>query len=212
MTDIISALQAQRIQRLDRSERYTELREEATRARGEDVKALLTGRTPSDLKLPSTAAALRKHYYDMLSVYQGGSFAFAKALTKRGVALWMRVLQAQQESGVDPEQFIRAQFVWFHKAFGKAPTVEQLTTEAATQRAIEVGGTVKSNVVSNNIPAKLGIAEIFRQSEKMVQEIMRAQGCVSREAFYRDYILTGVFCLPKQFLKADPAYLRVVNG
>lgn len=208
LTDIISTLEAQRIQTLERSERYSDLRVEATRARGEAFKSLVTG-VPQGVALLPAAAILRKHYYDMLSTYRGGSFAFSKALTKRGAALWMRVLVAQQASGVPAEQFIRAQFVWFHKAFGKEPAVTQLATEAATNRAVEVGGTAKRNVVSNNKPAAVSLAEVFRESERLVQDIMRAQKCVSREAFYRDFVLTGVFCLPEKFLQADPAWRKV---
>lgn len=208
---IIDIIQENKLRSVKRSIQFSEQREKATNHHGEVAKSVLSGK-PMHPALPMEAQTLRTTYYEMLKDYKGGSFYRVPGpINKKGVSLWKRVEKARQRAGVDPKTFLKAQFAWFHKNFGKAPTVEQLTTDAAVARVAEVGEVKQRRIVSNGNEAKIDLADVFRQSEKLLRDMMRAQGYSSREQFYRDFILTGVLTLPKEFLKADPAYRKVVN-
>lgn len=208
---IIDVLQKNKLRSVKRSIQFSEQREKATENHGKVAKSVLSGK-PIHPGLPMEAQALRTTYYEMLKDYKGGSFYRVPGpINKRGVALWQRVEKARKKAGVDPKSFLKAQFAWFHKNFGKAPTVEQLTTDAAVERVVEVGEVKQNRIVSNSNETKVNLADVFRRSEKLLQDMMRAQGYSSREEFYRDFIVTGILTLPKEFLKADPAYRKVTN-
>ena len=173
MGDILTALREQRLRSIKRSIQYQEQREAATAYHSQLAKSVISGK-PLDSSLPLEAQALRTLYYDMLKDYQGETFKIPGPLTKRGEALWNREEKARQAAGVDPKKFMKAQFVWFDKTFGKAPTAVQCATEAAVQRVLEVGDVQVKRVVGAQ-PANVPLADVFRQSEKLLRDMMRAQ-------------------------------------
>lgn len=211
MGNITEALRKHRLKTAHKSLQYSEQREAATAQHGELVRGMLSGKAPAS-SLSVEAQALRSLYYDMLRDYKGDQYAIPKPLTKRGEALWTRVDAARKRAGVDPKQFMKAQFAWFDKAFGRAPSVEQLTTDAAITRVSEVGEVTRKRIVGRSIEADIDLASIFRQSEKLLQDMMRAQSYTDRTEFYKDFVLTGVFTFDKRFLDADPAYRRARVG
>jgi hypothetical protein len=211
MSDIRSVLEQRSLRKLKKSIQFSEQREAAIAHHSQVAKAVLKGeRLPSSLTFE--AQALRTLYYSMLKDYAGEMFAVPTLPTKRAEALWKRVGEACKKSGCSPKKFMRAQFAWFDKVFGRAPQLIQLTTDAAVQRALEFSGNADRRIVGNNINAKVSLADVFRQSEKLLRDMMRAQGCKTREEFYERFVLTELFVFPKEFLKADPAYRRVVDG
>jgi len=210
MSDILTALEKRRLSSINRSIQYSEQCEQSVRQQAAEVKSLLSGKKQVIDGLSAEAQNLRLLYYSMLRDYRGDIYK-SKPLTKRGRALWLRVEKAWRRAGCDPKKYMHAQFKWFHKAFGKAPEVQQLATDGAVDRAREYTGTTEFRVMGVK-KANIGLADLFRESEALLREVMRAQKCKSREEFYKDFVLTGMLCFPKQFLKADPAYERAMNG
>ncbi len=210
MGDIRDALEERRLRSLKKSIQFSEQREAATAYHSQVAKAILTGKElPSDLTLQ--AQTLRTLYYSMLKDYEGESYRLPRPITKRGVAMWKRVGDACEKAGCDPKKFMRAQFDWFHRTFGKAPVLTQLASVTAVTRAQEFTGNAQRRIVGNNIKAKVSLADVFRQSEKLLRDMMRAQDCKTREEFYERFVLTEVFTLPTEFLRADPAYRKVAH-
>lgn len=211
MSDILTTLEQRSLRQLKNSIQFSERHEAATAYHSQLAKAMLTGEPlPSFLSLE--AQTLRQLYYSMLKDYQGALYTLPGPPTKRSEALWKRVEDACKRAGCEPKKFLRAQFAWFHKSFGSAPKLTQLTTDSAVQRALEFEGNTERRIVSNNVDAGVSLADIFRQSEKLLRDMMLAQGCKTREEFYKRFVLTDVFMLPKEFLQADPAYRKVANG
>lgn len=208
MGNIVDALREHKLRSIKRSVQYTEQREAATERHAQLAKSVISGK-PLESSLTLEANTLRTLYYEMLRDYKGGShFNIPGPVTKRGAALWTRVEAARKRAGVDAKTFLRAQFAWFDKNFGRPPQLPQLTTDAAVERVAEVGTIQMRRIVGAGVEAKVDKAAVFRQSEKLLQDMMRAQKCDSREEFYREFVLSGVFTFPKDFLNADPAYRR----
>lgn len=206
---VLDAIREKRLNAAKASVRYQEATTERTRDLAADVKHMLKGET--GVAQAAEESNLRTMYSRMVDDYYGGTqFQAYAVMNNRSKALWKRVKNRCVESCVDPESFLKAQFVWFDKNFGKPPTVIQLTTEAAVDRAKEFGGTVASRVVANTVPAKLDFASIMRRSEQQLQEMMRAHD-MTREEVYKNFVITGLFSFPPEFLKADPAYKRAMN-
>lgn len=206
ISDRLVEMKAQSLRRSISASEYTERR---VRNNAAVAKEVLTGKRPSQ-DLPLEIRVLKDKYYSMLKDYTRSVQSMAPLeMNKRSVALWTRVEKARTAAGCSADKFLTAQFLWFDKAFGKAPSVEQLTTEAAIDRALEYTGEAK-RVVGNNIKHASDKVSVFRHSEQLVQDIMRAQG-VTRVEFYKQFVLTGHFTLPKEFMEADPAYQEVVG-
>lgn len=206
---ILDAIEQQRAQATSRSADYSELREKATSLQAQAVKQMLSGET-TGTGVHATEMALASTYYRMLEEYTGKpNYAMAKWSDKSS-AFWRRVAQAQEKSGAEPEEYLRAQFKWFDKAFGKAPDMVQLTTELAIQRAADyiVSDTQNTRRVVGAQPLKVPFADLMRQCEKQVLEICRANK-MDRVTFYRTLVKTGIIPLPKQFLDADPVWKTV---
>lgn len=210
MSDIRTTLEQRSLRKLKNSINYAEKREAATAHHAEIAKAMLRGE-PLQSSLSLEAQTLRTLYYGMLKDYKGEHYALPGPPNKRAQALWKRVADACMESGVDPKKYMRAQFAWFDKAFGKAPDLTQLSTSTAVERAREFTGSTERRIVGSH-KAQVSLADVFRESEKLLRNMMRAQGCTSREEFYERFVLTEVFTFPQAFLKADPAYRKVANA
>jgi hypothetical protein len=209
MSSILDAIEQQRAQSTARSVDYSELREKATSLKAQAVKQMLKGETTGTGE-HATEMSLATIYYRMLEEYTGKpNYAMAK-WNDRSLAFWKRVAQAQEKSGAEPEEYIRAQFKWFDKAFGKPPDLVQLTTELAIQRAADYAASDEKNTrrVVGAQQLKVPFADLMRQCEKQVLDICRANK-MDRETFYRTLVKTGLVPLPKQFLDADPVWKKV---
>lgn len=190
----------------ERSERAREAHQ-AARQLSLETKMAAVERMLSDEDFDETTPVapivLKALYYSMYLDYTGDRFLFAKEYNARSRALWTRVEETRQAAGVEPEVFMTAQFVYFHEAFKTYPRLPQLTTEEAVKRAREYAGKVKRVVGAQ--PAPVNRADSFKQTEKLIQRTMRAQG-IDRVEFYKRFILTGEMIVPEQFLRLDPAY------
>lgn len=205
---IVDILREKKLKSLKSSIQFQETLERHTHGLAADVKDMLSGNTGD--ALAPTESNLRTIYSRLLNEYYGGTkFVTYAVMNKRSVALWHRVSVRCEESGLSPEAFLKAQFVWFDKSFGRPPNVVQLTTEAAVLRAKEVA-LPTGKVVTSAVPAKLDLASILRRAEQQMQELMRVHS-MSREEVYGTFIVTGLFSLPQEFLNADPVYKKVVN-
>ena len=174
------------------------------------VKQMLKGETTGTGE-HATEMSLATIYYRMLEDYTGKpNYAMAKWNAK-SLAFWKRVAQAQEKSGAEPEEYIRAQFKWFDKAFGKPPDLVQLTTELAIQRAADYAASDEKNSrrVVGAQQLKVPFADLMRQCEKQVLDICRANK-MDRETFYRTLVKPGIVPLRNQFLDSDPV-LKMVS-
>lgn len=210
MSGILDAIRERKAKSLARSTSFSEALDASVSEKAKRAKNLLvSGGEPTAEYGPEML--LRGLFYGMKEDYVGKYFAIPKN-TKRSLSLWKRVEKAREEADVPPEVYLRAQFHWFDKVYGKAPTLSQLATEAAIERAQEfsVDKTVNKErrILGNNRPADLSFADIMRQTERQIRDICRAQK-MTREEFYRELVLTGVMSIPKQFLDADPIFKRV---
>ena len=195
---------------LKRKESFKAMKEQEFEQKTESVKAILGGGNQYSA-VPVELTTLRDLYFRMIQTYTGNTQYYSAEMSDRHVALWIRVEKARRTVGCDPERFLKAQFVWFDKAFGTSPTTQQLATEAAVERAREYTGSTEGKVLGNIRKAPVSKADVFRESEKTLQKMMAAQEC-TREEFYEKFVLTGLYSFPKEFLKADPAYQRVMKA
>ena len=207
MSDIQEILKKNRLLKISRSERFTENQEQSVSSKASHVKRILGGEDDSDAT-PIALTVLKDTFYNMLSTYKGKFVSHPVDMNKKSLALWTRVESCRAQADCDAGRYLKAQFVYFDKTFGKAPAVEQLATEGAIDRALEFTGSTKGRVLGNERKAPISKADVFRESEKTLQKMMAAQGC-NREEFYRKFVLTGIFGFPDDFLRADPTYQRV---
>ena len=202
---IIELLQEQRVKKLQRAEQYANHKEKVLNSKAEAVKRILRGDKAIE-GLSITASHLRDLYYDRLRAYKGENYSYDPGVTKAGTRLWERVEKAFNTSDVDPERFIKAQFAFFDKAFGKAPEITQLATQTAVDRAREYEGLTEGRVLSNARKAPITKADTYRQSELMIQQIMAAQK-MTRVEVYQKLVANGLVSLPPEFMERDPAYI-----
>jgi hypothetical protein len=207
VSDIQEILKKNRLLRINRSERFTENQEQDVSNKASHVKRFLGGEDSGNAN-PVALTVVKDTYYNMLGTYKGKFVSHSVDMNKKSLALWTRVENCRAQADCDAERYLKAQFAWFDKAFGKAPTVEQLATETAIDRALEFTGSTKGRVLGNERKAPVTKADMFRESEKTLQKMMAAQGC-NREEFYRKFVLTGIFGFPDDFLRADPTFQRV---
>jgi hypothetical protein len=154
-------------------------------------------------------AILRATYYSMLEDYTGKKSFAKRDWTKRSEALWGRVESAYETSGVELDHFMKAQFSYFHRVFGRAPKPHQLTTEGAVFRAQNYSGS-KARVIGNDIRHKTTVSERFKLADKQMREICHAQN-KSRKEVYEDFVIPGFICFPQDYLDADPTYKALVK-
>lgn len=205
---IRDAIREQKLKTLRKSLSYSEAVERHTHEQAVRTKELLTGQLSTEL---SPDVLLRDAYFKQHASYTGKtSYAMKSEQTKKSKALWERVAAKWQQSGVSPDDYIKAQFMWFDKNFGKAPTVVQLATDAALDRAREMPKTVVHRVVGVQ-EVKVDFAQLMRDTEKQMQTLMRANN-LTREQVYTNLVLTGIYSFPKEFLNADPIYKKLTEG
>lgn len=209
MSDIKEILKQHQLKRLARGDRFSEMYDQHVSSNASTAIGVLGGQG-SGSSVPISVVQIRAIYNKMLQSYTGHMPVLETKMNKKSTSLWTRVEKAVYQSGCDPERYLKAQFTWFDKAFGRPPTLSQLTTTAAIDRAVEFSGTTKGRVLGNMRKAPITKADTFRESEKLLQNMMTAQSC-SREEFYKKFVLTGLYTFPKEFLGADPTYQRLVS-
>lgn len=153
-------------------------------------------------------AQLSHHYYDMQAKYSNKRVVTRPKESKKRTQFWSRVQEACKVSEVSPERYMKAQFDYFHVAFGTTPKMANLATDAAIERAKAYDGKTSGKIVGNAIEAGVSLGSVFARCEKQVRDIMRAQR-VTREEYYQRFVLTRLIAMPQEFLNADPVYRKV---
>jgi hypothetical protein len=209
--NILEALKKRRLKAVKSSITYGETRDAIVSEKAKAVKVTLADLHGTEVPKDAEEIRISGFYYRMVDEY------FAKpvirmptTMTKRGLALWRRVVISCKASGVDPELYMRAQFDYFNKHFGRPPEVFQLATENAQERAIQfaAGGQTSKKIVGNDIRHKGDLASIMRIAEKQMQDVCRAQS-LTREEVYKNLVIPGLLLFPKEYLEADPVYKRI---
>jgi hypothetical protein len=205
--DVIALIQKQKLTSIKRSISAAESHEARVSHNAARATAIVAGKSPFAGKEHFEEYVLRDIYMRTLEEYERKpNHAYTgQPFTPRGLALWRRVAACWKTSGVDPETYVRAQFTYFHNAFRKAPTAQQLATDAAVVRAASV---VVTKVTTNNIPATIDTADLFRCCEKQMSDVMRAQK-MTREEVYRKLVMPGFLSFPEKYLNADPVWKQL---
>lgn len=206
--DVLSVLREKRLAHVRRSISASEAHERKVANKATATCALLNGGNLGDGK-HLEEYRLRDCYVRALETYTRKPIpAYAgQPFTPRGLALWKRVAKAWRASGVTQEDFIQAQFTYFHDIFKRAPEVKDLTTDGAVVRAASV---TPRRVTTNNIAANIDLADLFKRCEKYMSDLMRAQK-MTREEVYTKLVKNGFAAFPKQFLEADPVWRKLCS-
>jgi hypothetical protein len=204
MSKILDAIKAERVKKLDRQFVGAEAHAKSAIALGEDAKRARSSKPEVIEEMQIT-----EMYYSMTAKYRGKRNFTIYTPSKRRDAIWKRIIARVHESGVGAEKFLKAQFVFFDETFGCPPNLPALTTEKAVKRAQEFTGKA-SNVVASAIEYKNEKASVLQQTDKMVRDICKSQR-ITKEQFYKQFVLTGEFSLPKVYLNACPVYRKVTN-
>lgn len=205
LQEIVHIINQHQLQSLARKEAMQDARDRTVAAKADYVEYILGGKDV-DPAMPVSHYILKSLYYHMLLDYTGDRYIFEKEPNAHSKALWKRVEAARQDSGADAQTFMRAQFAWFDKHFGTYPRLMQLTTSEAVKRAVEFEGNSEKRVVGvKEAPVKR--TDMLKETEKLIQSIMRAQKCTRLE-FYKKFVLTGLQPIPEQFLRLDPVYTQ----
>ncbi len=155
-------------------------------------------------------AQLAHHYYHMKASYSGKRVQTRVVDSARRQQFWGKVQTCCKTADVTPERYMKAQFSFFHIAFGTTPKLNQLATEAAIERAQSFEGKTSGKVVGNAIESGVSLGSLFARCEQQVRDICRAQS-VTREEYYRIFVIPGLISMPHEFLSADPVYQEVAN-
>jgi len=208
---IIERIKKQKLKKISRSINISERNEQIIKNKSEVVKDLMGSTNELD-KHVSYANQLSYHYYKMLHEYNTYTFvSLVKPVpNKRGESYWNKVAERCLQAEVSPEKYIKAQFVYFNKHFNKSPEHKHLITEEAVKRAKTVSS-IQDRVVSDHLPSNVDLGTLFSECEKMIRRLCRAQN-ISREEFYRNFVIPGIITIPKQFLQADPVYKAIIKG
>jgi len=207
MIDVIAVLRQQKLTAAKRSITFSETQEKRVVSTAQRVTAVVTGSSPFAGSDHFPEYQLRDLYMRTLEAYSRKPVYgyFGQPFTPHALALWKRVRKAVDDSGVDAETFIKAQFTFYHQAFKVAPKPQYLTTDAAVLRASVIK---PEKVMTNNIPANVGTVELFKRCERQMNDVMRAQG-LTREEVYRKLVLTRLIAFPDVYLNADPTWQRI---
>lgn len=199
---IVEAVRQKRLRSLKASHRSSDVKDSHMKLNAEYARKVLR----KEIDSSASEITLYDLYWKMKHDYDG-KFHHHKPLTKQGLVFWGRVLKRQQESEVSAQKFMAAQFQYFDKNFGCAPTNQQLITEGAVARAREFAGNEGRKVVASSKDAKINFAELMRSAEKQLQMICKAQN-MSRFEVYCNFVIPGDVILPKDYLKNDPEFVR----
>lgn len=210
MVDVIAVMRQQKLLAAKRSVSFAEMQEKRTVGTAERATAVVNGTSPFAGSEHFVEYQLRDIYMRTLEAYERKPVYsyYGQPFTPQGLSLWKRVRKAVEDSGVDGETYIKAQFTFYHNSFKMAPKPHVLTTDAAVLRA----STVKpEKVMTNNIPAEANTADLFKRCERLMTETMRTQG-LTREEVYRKLVLTRLIAFPAIYLNADPVWRKINAG
>lgn len=211
MVDILEAIKARRLRSAKASVSFCETRDKAIHNRAEYTKeCILNKNNDSVPKEARIEHDLRTLYYKMVEDYRSSSmFSMPVNYTNRSNSLWSRVAENCKKAGTTPRNYLKAQFIFFDRAFGKPPTLVQLTTTKALERAKRFDSrSTRTDKVVGTKAHRADIADLMRAGEEQMRHLMRVHG-ISRDEVYRKFVVTGLFTFPKEYLKADPVYRRV---
>lgn len=172
-------------------------------------KVAYTVRRLRDGEVGINEESLYDIYTQCLKDYHGKRFRIPTKLTNVGRATWRRALERYEEAGVPALDFVRAQFAFFSKHFGKAPDPKYFTTDKAVDRAKEYAGT--GRISSSAQVHTSEFSDLMQWADKQVRDMCKAQG-LSREDFYREFVVTGMVSLPQAYLEADPVYCSIIHS
>jgi hypothetical protein len=212
--DILAELRKRRLRSANASIRFTDTRDRIIRDHAQVVKEVINSDGSRDSASHTVEGQLSFLYRKMWQeYYQRPLVRYPKIMSKRGIAFWGRVAKNCDKAGVTPEVYMRAQFNWFHRKFGRPPELLQLATENALSRVVEFlaqGKNPATKVIGNDIRPEEDKASLFRRCEKQLRDICRAQK-LSREDFYRKLVVSGLVSFPQEFLDMDPIYRNIIN-
>ena len=134
--------------------------------------------------------------------------------SEKSKLIWDKISTNCKKSKAKPEDFIKAQFVYFEKHFGSIPKISNLVSVHSITRTIDYLATINPN---NNCPkldttlvpkmiTKIAKPDKYSLIEKQLQSMIKAQKC-SREEFYLRFVISGEYHLPREFILNDPDYL-----
>lgn len=208
---ILEAIHDHNLNKVNRSIAGQQAFDTAIHNKTEEFRRLIKGEvtSESDPRL-LTAADMARMYYTRVCEYEGKPcmIDFSK-MSKRAIAYWHRVYNFCKDNNVDPHHHIKAQCLFFHKAFGTTPKLEHLMTPKSLERTKECNASQK-RVVPFARNATFDLSALYGRCDKQVRDMCRAQG-MTRLEFYRDVVLTGAIQLPLDFLSADPVYLKATE-
>jgi len=205
MSKILDAIKAERVKKLDRQFVGAEAHAKSAIALGEDAKRARSSKPEVIEEMQIT-----EMYYSMTAKYRGKRNFTIYTPSKRRDAIWKRIIARVHESGVGAEKFLKAQFVFFDETFGCPPNLPALTTEKAVKRAQEFTGKA-SNVVASSTSYKTEKAGVLQHTDKFIRDICKVHK-ISREQFYKTFVITGEISIPKVFLDIDPVWKAVSNA
>jgi len=204
-SEIAEKIRKKRIQSTLQASRFMDLHDAGAREVVDEAKALMRGELNGEM---TQEAALRAAWQSMASDYTGDKqYLIPKSRSPKSFDLWRRVEEARVASGQDAETYLRAQFDFFSKAFGKAPEVKHLATPKAIQRAKEYVGTsraVRAPEYHMELPA------LLKSTDARMRALCKAQGMTRKEVYER-LVKTGLVAFPKEYTSIDPAYAEVMG-
>ncbi len=213
MNDILKAIKEHELKKINNSIRGSEAFEKRVDKETKKTKELLSSGDISDEFDTNTITAQQmcELYHMMVSDYtQKSNYIDFSKISRQAIAYWARVYEASKTAKLTPRQYLQAQFEWFHEAFRKVPDVKQLATEAALERAAGFSGNTR-RIIASSVETKVPMSDVFKRCDKQVRDMCRAQK-ITREEFYREFVVTGIVPLPLSFLTADPVYRRVCDA
>lgn len=198
-----------KVAKLEKSMRGSEVYSNAVTLYGEHVQQKLIqrrqGKETEDSKGP---AALRILYHKLKGNYYSKITGLPVPPNERSTKLWKAVYEKQLQSGVDADTFLKAQFAYFDEVFKTVPAIKHLLTLNAVQRAQEYAKSGNKFVQGKAyVPVASDRAEVLRATDEQVRSMCEAHS-IDRVEFYRRFVVSGYYPLPKEYTDVDPDYAR----
>lgn len=207
---MMEALRKKRATTAARSIAMSQINEQQIHNKAEAAKEVL-GNTTGITENAAYVAQLSHHFYEMQARYKGKRVCTTVVESEKRKTFWTKVQSCCKTAGVSPERYMKAQFAFFHTAFGTTPKMHQLATAAAIDRAKAFEGNTAGKVVSNAIEATTDLGALFGRCEQQIREVCRKQG-MDRATYYKTFVVTGLLPMAREFLARDPVYQEVLNA
>ncbi len=211
--NILEVLKERRLRSAKASITFSETRDAIISEKAKLIKVVLADLSGTEIHDAEEMRMAALFYRMMDEYYVSPAIKMPTTATPKGLSLWRRVVKSCGEAGVEPEAYLRAQFVFFNKAFGRPPKLHQLATTKAQERAIAYAAenNVVRRVVGNDIRHVSDPASVMRAAEQQMLTICRAQN-MTREDVYKKLVVTGIIAFPKMYTDSDPVYRRVYEA